>query len=185
MDGLLACSALIAAPAFVAIFAGFVMSLLSEGQTWLYIPLGLVFSVLVGGLTGLMAGCTLILGAHVGAGDTHNLMAGLLHLLLYAALWLAIGTLTSRAVRFGVARLAFAAKGISPHRSWHFWTTVPKAGSFAAVATHTNSSTPRSAASACGGGIFQTGTPWATPGMLEAMKPGRMPGHGGTEEVSG
>jgi hypothetical protein len=26
---------------------------------------------------------------------------------------------------------------------------------------------------------------WATPGILEAMKPGRMPGHGGTEEVSG
>jgi putative transposase len=24
---------------------------------------------------------------------------------------------------------------------------------------------------------------WATPGILEAMKPGRMPGHGGTEEV--
>jgi hypothetical protein len=29
------------------------------------------------------------------------------------------------------------------------------------------------------------GTKWATPGILEAMKPGRMPGHGGTEEVSG
>jgi hypothetical protein len=26
---------------------------------------------------------------------------------------------------------------------------------------------------------------WATPGMLEAMKPGRMQGHGGTAEVSG
>jgi hypothetical protein len=26
-------------------------------------------------------------------------------------------------------------------------------------------------------------TPWATPGILEAMKPGRMQGHGGTEEV--
>src|SRR6188472_2577461 len=26
---------------------------------------------------------------------------------------------------------------------------------------------------------------WATPGILEAMKPGRMPGHGGTEEVPG
>lgn len=26
---------------------------------------------------------------------------------------------------------------------------------------------------------------WATPGILEAMKPGRMQGHGGTEEVPG
>ena len=26
---------------------------------------------------------------------------------------------------------------------------------------------------------------WATPGMLEAMKPGRMQGHGGTAEVPG
>jgi hypothetical protein len=26
---------------------------------------------------------------------------------------------------------------------------------------------------------------WITPGILEALKPGRMQGHGGTEEVSG
>jgi hypothetical protein len=26
---------------------------------------------------------------------------------------------------------------------------------------------------------------WATPGILEAMKPGRMQGHGGTAEVPG
>ena len=29
------------------------------------------------------------------------------------------------------------------------------------------------------------GRRWATPGILEAMKPGRMQGHGGTEEVPG
>jgi hypothetical protein len=28
-------------------------------------------------------------------------------------------------------------------------------------------------------------THWATPEILEAMKPGRMQGHGGTEEVPG
>jgi hypothetical protein len=32
---------------------------------------------------------------------------------------------------------------------------------------------------------FGTSAIWATPGILEAMKPGRMPGHGGTEEVPG
>jgi hypothetical protein len=26
---------------------------------------------------------------------------------------------------------------------------------------------------------------WATPGILEAMKPGRMQGHGGTAEIPG
>ena len=38
------------------------------------------------------------------------------------------------------------------------------------------------AAEALGGLAIKT---WATPGILEAMKPGRMQGHGGTEEVPG
>ena len=33
--------------------------------------------------------------------------------------------------------------------------------------------------------LADRGYTWTTPGILEAVKPGRMQGHGGTAEVSG
>jgi hypothetical protein len=114
MDSLLVCSGLIAAPMFVVVFAACVVSYLSEGETWLYIPFGLVLSSLGSALIGLMAGCTLVLGAHVGASGTRSVLAGSLQLLLYAALWLAVIVLTSEAVLLGFERLALAAKGDLP-----------------------------------------------------------------------
>jgi len=114
MDGLLACSGLIAAPIFVVVFVGCIASYLYEGETWLYIPFGLVISSLLSGLTGLMAGCTLVLGARAGAAGTGGLVAGLVQLLVYAALWLAIAVLTSEAVVLGFERLALAATGDLP-----------------------------------------------------------------------
>ena len=156
MDALLACSAIIAAPMFVVVFAGCVWSYLSEGETWLYIPFGLVISFLGSAFVGLLAGSALVLGAHAGVAGTRGLLAGSLELLLYAALWLAIVVLASQAVLLGFERLALAAKGDLPVPLLAFLDDCTARGVLRRRRTLTSSNPPRCAAFAYGGGIFQS-----------------------------
>ena len=93
------------------------------------------------------------------------------------------GTRADRAIRLSTAGAVLAVAGVAAYISyWHAYAVVCQYGE-TGITARLEPATIDGLVYACS--MVMLYAAWITPGTLEALIPGRMQSHGGTEEVPG